>query len=99
MTKKVLAIAYNKVPIFSPLDLDIEEAELLIGSLVEFRTKSDLDKKNGFIEINHDELSVNKYKKLANVLINQRLLKSNAKSFRLDEVFGLAKKTVKKKKK
>lgn len=99
MTKKVLAIAYNKIPMWNPLDQSQLDGHLWIGSIAEFKSKEHLDRKNGFVEINNNELPTKKYKKLADVLINQKLLKKGAVSFRLDEVLGFAKKTARAKKK
>jgi hypothetical protein len=96
MTKKVLGIAYNKIPMWNALD---QELYLWIGTIADFKSREILQRKNGFIEVNNDELPVKKYKKLAEVLVGQGLLKKNAISFRLDEVLGFAEKTKKKVKK
>lgn len=93
MTKKVLAIAYNYIPLFG------SSGKLWIGSIAQFNSREDLADKPGFIEITNDELLAKKYKKLAQVLISQKLIKKDTVSFRLDEVLGFAKKTAKVKKK
>ncbi len=85
MSKKVIGITYKNVD----ASLDGFDVELLVGTQLKFTLLDGQIDPEGIIPVTNLELPVSKFKKLANVLVNNKLLKPTAKTFRLDKIFKL----------
>ncbi len=85
MSKKVIGVIYKDLTTY----LDGYEVNLSPGTILNFKGGEMPIAPKGVLIVSELELSVNKFKKLATTLIQNKLLKPTAKTFRLDKILKL----------